>query len=692
MSSRKATLSALCLLFTFCIGSQAAWGATVYADANAPGLVRDGLSWCTAWNTLDEALDAADAGSTILVAGGTYKPRTTGLANPREATFQLLNGVAIEGGYAGCGASDPDERNVILHKTILSGDLNGDDTTGFVNVSDNVFHVVTASFTDATAVLDGVTISGGNANAFGGGMFNQGGTPTISNCEFRRNRAASQGGGMFNVDGGDATLLSCTFIGNRAPDAGGAMYNSQSAPTLLSCVFTANSAVVYGGAVCNRDGSNARFERCRFTQNTAAEVDGGVGGGGAMVNARSNPTLIGCTFTSNQAPFGKGGALVNQPGFDPTLGGSLPTIERCRFENNVALYGGGMYDSGSAPIVTETRFTGNIARVSGGGVFIIRAGPRRMPTVPLFTKCTFTSNSTEKPFTAGETFSGGGGVYNTGSSLRGLGPRFVDCEFVKNASAHLGGGLLGSGGDNIDLLNCLIRNNTARSGGGMANYHGVPTLTGTVFTGNVGMGDAGAIFSAGITALTLINCTISGNHGQSTGGLFHVGGTATLVNTIVWGNRNHNGQTKETVQLRTSLGTIVVNHSIIDGWTGALGGVGNHGNDPLFVDFDGPDNIVGTEDDDLRLRAGSPAIDAGDNGAVTVTTDFQHEPRLMDDPNIPDTGIGAAPIVDMGAFEFGSHGVPIPAVSTIGLLLMAVLMLAAGGAIMRRSATRQTEP
>ena len=52
------------------------------------------------------------------------------------------------------------------------------------------------------------------------------------------------------------------------------------------------------------------------------------------------------------------------------------------------------------------------------------------------------------------------------------------------------------------------------------------------------------------------------------------------------------------------------------GLTGALGGVGNVGGDPLFVDPIGPDTLPGTEDDDLRLQSGSPCIDAADNTAV----------------------------------------------------------------------------
>ena len=55
---------------------------------------------------------------------------------------------------------------------------------------------------------------------------------------------------------------------------------------------------------------------------------------------------------------------------------------------------------------------------------------------------------------------------------------------------------------------------------------------------------------------------------------------------------------------------------------------------------------------DLRLWTGSPAIDAGDNQYVTgITTDLDGFPRFVDIPTTTDTGVGPAPLVDMGACE-----------------------------------------
>ncbi len=75
--------------------------------------------------------------------------------------------------------------------------------------------------------------------------------------------------------------------------------------------------------------------------------------------------------------------------------------------------------------------------------------------------------------------------------------------------------------------------------------------------------------------------------------------------------------------------------------------------DPLLVDELGPDGEYGTGDEDARLAAGSPCIDAGSNRWLlpSMTTDLTGAPRRRDDPNAPNTGEGMGPLVDVGARE-----------------------------------------
>ena len=69
---------------------------------------------------------------------------------------------------------------------------------------------------------------------------------------------------------------------------------------------------------------------------------------------------------------------------------------------------------------------------------------------------------------------------------------------------------------------------------------------------------------------------------------------------------------------------------------------------------------IGARSVDHHLDVGSPAIDAGDNDAVSegTTVDLDGNPRFVDDPDTPDTGNGTPPIVDMGPYEFQADSCP----------------------------------
>ncbi len=222
----------------------------LYVDDSATGL-NNGGSWKDAFTSLQPALAIAQPGDQLWVAAGTYTPTT---ATDRTVSFVLKSGVAIYGGFPDGGGSLA-QRDWNANATILSGDIGlaGDN-------SDNSYHVVVGSGTDATAILDGFTIMGGNANNWsgpgqfvGGGMYNVSASPTVANCIFIADLANASGGGVYN-QGSSPTFTGCTFTQNWA-QYGGGMFNSSSSPSVTDCTFDSNSVSAHGGGMYNASSS-----------------------------------------------------------------------------------------------------------------------------------------------------------------------------------------------------------------------------------------------------------------------------------------------------------------------------------------------------------------------------------------------------------------------------------------------------
>jgi probable HAF family extracellular repeat protein/parallel beta-helix repeat protein len=352
--------------------------APIYVRAGAGG-ARDGSSWADAFNYLQDALSAASSGNRVHVSRGVYKPDRGAGVTPgdRTATFQLINGVTVKGGYAGLGGPSPGMRDIAKYETILSGDLGGNDGANFVNNGENSYHVVTGSRTNSTAVLEGFTITAGNAERLGGGgMRNLSGSPTVRDCTLRGN-TAGQGGGMYN-ELASPRIVRTKFNGNRAylADAaedprGGGMYNYKGSPMLSDCVLAGNSVSASegdggdgGGLFCSE--SSPMLVNCIIRANTARRFGGGMASwwGGS-------PMLVNCVFNSNSAGDESGGLDSYE---------DILRLTNCTFVGNSAPSSGGLYNEDGTPTVVNSIFQDNRddrgdlesaqIRTQGGGLVI----------------------------------------------------------------------------------------------------------------------------------------------------------------------------------------------------------------------------------------------------------------------------------------------------------------------------------
>ena len=347
-------LFSLLMLLTALVGSVDVTPAyavgILYATPNGTG---DCSSWANAC-ALHTALTDAVSGDEIWVAAGTYNP-TTG--TDRAATFQLKDGVAVYGGFDGTETAR-EQRNWTTNVTVLSGNIGIVGEGCWDEGSDNSYHVVTSSDTDASSVLNGFTITGGCANDIphpvngtGAGLYNSLGSPTLANLIFDQNTAGNVGG-MLNA-GGSPSLTNIIFKNNYSGHAGGGMSNGYGSPTLTNVVFSGNFANNYGGGMSNGYG-NPILMNVTFTGNLSTL------GGGGMYNEASSPILTNVTFSGN--PSHQGGGMYNS--------NSSPTLTNVTFTGNVStLGGGGMYEKSSDSILTNVTFRNNTAGDYGGGIF-----------------------------------------------------------------------------------------------------------------------------------------------------------------------------------------------------------------------------------------------------------------------------------------------------------------------------------
>ncbi len=617
-------------------------GAVLYA---APGGLTTGA--CTSWATactLSYALSIAVNGDQIWVKEGVHKPDTTGLANPRLATFSLKKGVALYGGFAGTETS-LGQRSWTSRPTVLSGDIDHNDVvdangaTVTINGA-NAYHVVSAYNVNSTALLNGFIITGGQATdpssvheqgagvyvvnaspqlsnlvivgnvaSYGGaGIYNQGASfPSLTNVVFRNNDAQTgYGGGMYNEDPSSPTLVNVSFISNTA-SYGGGIFSSANSFAMFLVQFRENYASYSGGGIHNDSGA-IQLASATFVSNTAGAFGGGVWSYAAAL------TVVDSEFRGNFAEGGGGGVYHDL---------SEATFTNVRFVNNATLtsggnYGGGLYNRSGAATLTNVLFEGNISS-TGGGMY-------NYASDAWLNQVQFVNNTASAQ---------GGGM----SSIFGVSVALTDTVFIGNAAGVRGGG----------MHTLLVEENLA--------------LTNVLFSGNTAQQDGGGMYSesaVGDPPVAFTNVTFSDNAAQNSGGALVslYMSNVTLTNVIIWGNTA--GVSPGIANTSSSL---LISHSDIQGcggstaWNAACGvdGGGNIDVDPLFVDADGADNIAGTPDDNLRLQVGSPAIDAGDNAAVPsgLIHDLDGNARIQD-------GDGDnSPVVDMGVYETADMHPPV---------------------------------
>lgn len=205
-------------------------------------------------------------------------------------------------------------------------------------------------------VLYGLTITGGNASDYGGGILSYANTLTLVTTTVTGNTAGAGGGGIFHRPGslaGQLNVLYSTISHNTSAGPGGGVHvASPWGSSALSWVFnsyastfennlalqgTGGGAFVYSG-----DWSYVRAIHSSFLSNTAKYGDYGHGGGLYMDLGYAEVDLKGAYFIGNEAS-GYGGGLALREDSSLFRRGVVQIEDGFFYYNDAGKAGGGAF-------------------------------------------------------------------------------------------------------------------------------------------------------------------------------------------------------------------------------------------------------------------------------------------------------------------------------------------------------------
>jgi len=317
-------------------GASGAPDRIIHVDASASD-GGDGQTWASAYRYLQDALEEARTLAPaerieIWVAEGVYRPHLGGNPSGTLAyiSFEMINNVSVYGGFEG-NEIDLSARDWQANPTVLSGDIDGNDTVNGFGLSENFsdlagrnsLHVVRAKEIDDTSTLDGFFITGGMADLgglidstflmrYGAGFYADNSYLRLANLQIQGNRTtltSGQGGGAnFFTDSGSTNpplVMDNVALVNNQSELGGGLYTFRTRLFIERSEIRGNQASDRGGAAF----INLAFIDIRDTVIAGNQaIDGG-----GLWSFRGIPALVNVQMSGNFASNDGGGYYINDP-------------------------------------------------------------------------------------------------------------------------------------------------------------------------------------------------------------------------------------------------------------------------------------------------------------------------------------------------------------------------------------------
>jgi len=572
----KNLLGVLVIILSFALTS---FGADYYVNFKTGLNSNTGGSARAPWKTITYALSKVSPGPkspvTIKVAVGTYN-KVIGESFP----LQMKSYLTIIG-------------DIDRGKTYPTIDATGSNSAAIVfenvkDVSIEYFKIKGGSGYD----IDGYH--------YGGGIYCAGSYPIIKNCTITENIAQVAGGiyitdsepkiincNITNNDGNcyggiglyfclSFEINGCKISQNNSSDIAGGLHLIYVEGIITDSQISENTAALEGGGVYLISSGSTWIINTIIDNNMAGNDSYG---GGIYIESLSSQFIMDCQINNNKAGYGAGIYCNSYV--------SLSIKNTIVDSNESKIDGGGLYFDGASLKMKSCTITTNNSNKNGGGIF------SKNSSIDIL-NCLFSENRSEES---------GGAVYSYYTDLN-----ILDTEIAQNDTSLYGGGLCSIFDNNSEVTGCVFRDNSSMFGGGLSYLFASGSISNSVIENNAALkntsdlgGFGGGIYAFNKVYFNLINCLITDNYAKSGGAFYALQCTkffvynstfennsaqtegdavtadddsyVSILNSILWNNGNQ-------TFFKNEGGYVEIHHSAVEG---GYSGEGIVEQDPLFT-------------------------------------------------------------------------------------------------------------
>lgn len=534
----------------------------------APMAPRVGVNGACAYNTIQDAINAATNGSTVRVANGYY-------AENIDISGKVIT---IEGGYnATCTTPSASQSRVDAAATGSVVDVTGGSVVRLKNMILGWGSSIGAGLDllgSSQVTLDNTDIMDNNGSSGGGMYIGSGSVVTLTNGSVIQQNTGISGGGaiVYGMLRGLDTLSDIT--GNCSTGDGGGVFMSGGTLYLNNSDVHANSAMGTtgrGGGIFASNGAIITLTTSSFIGESAPCCNTAYNGAGIYADNSRIFSLGGnATILQNQAANNGGGLYLTNGSLFNAVSGTNVGYDFLPGNSNTAILGAGMYVL-SSTVEFSGRIINNVASNSGGGLYATESWIKLADTTVGGTGINLPNRAIDF---------NGAGLYLFSNTHARITNTVISSNTLSNTSTGYGGGVYVRAGSYLTATDSRIERHVAPSGfdgrgAGMYIYDAVVTLNNSVVQSNTAANLGGGARLFGASLLNMNSGSVLANNvaGNANGGAVAATNTARVViNNSTLRNNVASTNGGALSMDSTSVVTISNNSALHNNVAGTLGG------------------------------------------------------------------------------------------------------------------------